>query len=133
MKKVFLACAVLGALSVAAPAQELPTLSQFLSSCYRDSAQCKSKLKDYVRAGTQQNIICLPKDVSESEASSEMLRWLRDATTHPAALNDGPFDDALFEASTKLYPCAPPPPPPPPPPADPAAPADQAAPPAQPQ
>lgn len=131
MKKVVLACAAIGALAVAAPAQDLPTLSQFLSNCYRDNAACRTKLKDYVRAGTQQHIICLPEDTSESEAASEMLRWLRDEKTHPATLNDGPFDDGLYEAATKLYPCAAPEPPPPPPPADPNAPppSDQAAPP----
>ena len=116
MRKVLLACAVLGAAALLpAPAQELPTLSQFLSNCYRDGTACRAKLKDYVRAGVQQNIICLPKDVSEGEAAGEILSWLRSDDKHPAALNDGPFDDGLYAASTKLYPCAPPPPPPPPP------------------
>lgn len=111
MKKLLWACAAVAALAVAAPApaQNLPTLSQFLSNCYRDNGQCRIKLKDYVHAGVAQNIICLPKDVSEGDAAYEMLHWLRDEKTHPAALNDGPFDDGLYEAATKLYPCAPPP------------------------
>ena len=64
------------------------------------------KLKDYVTAANAQKSICLPKDVSTGEGASAVLRWLRSDDTHPATLNDSPFDDALYEASTKLYPCA---------------------------
>lgn len=129
MNKVLLASAAAMILITAAPAQEIPTLSQFLSSCYRDSGACRTKMKDYITASETQKIICLPKDVSVSEAISSTLSWLRSDSTHPAALNDGPFDDALFEATTKLYPCAAPPAPPVPPPAEPSA--DPATPPAQ--
>ncbi len=130
MKKILLACAALAVMAPAASAQGLPTLSQFLSSCYRDASACKLKLKDYVTAAQSQKNICIPDGTSINEAVSDTLRWLRSDETHPATLNDGPFDDGLFAATTTLYPCKEdaPPPPPPPPPADPAAPpADQPA------
>ncbi len=128
MKKMVLGCAAAAALMlVAAPAQDVPKLSEFLLSCGRDNAACKLKLKDYVTAATSQKSICLPKDVSINDGVSAILRWLRSDDTHPAALRDEPYDDALYEASTKLYPCAPPPEPPaaPPPPADQPAPPPQ--------
>lgn len=117
MKNILLACAACAAIAVAAPAQELPTLSQFLSGCYRDSGACKLKLKDYVTAAQSQKNICIPAGTSVNEAVSETLRWLRSDETHKQTLNDGPFDDGLFAATTTLYPCkeeAPPPPPAPP-------------------
>jgi hypothetical protein len=118
MRKLLLACAAVAALVSAAPAQNLPTLTQFLGQCFRDGQMCRQKIKDYVNAAVSQNSMCLPKDVSVNTAVGEMLHWLRDDTTHPASLDEQPFDDALYEASKKLYPCAPPPetPPPPPPP-----------------
>jgi hypothetical protein len=129
MKKILVACVALAAVFAAAPAQNLPKLSEFLSSCYRDSGACRTKLKDYVNAADSQKIICRPKDASVSDAVSEMLRWLRTEENYPATLKDAPFDDALYEAATKLYPCkaeTPPPTPVEPPPAEqPAAPAPQ--------
>ncbi|MDR3528058.1 MAG: hypothetical protein P4L57_12350 [Rhizomicrobium sp.] len=129
MKKMVLGCAATAALLlVAAPAQDVPKLSEFLLSCSRDSSACRMKLKDYVTAAVTQKSICLPKDVSVNEGGGDILRWLRSDDTHPAAMRDEPFDDALYEAATKLFPCAPPPPPeaPPAPPTDqPAAPPPQ--------
>lgn len=129
MKKILLACAAAAVWAMPAPAQSMPKLSDFLAGCYRDSGACRVKLKDYIVAGETQKILCRPKDVSVSEAVSDMLRWLRSDETHPASLNDQPFDDGLYEAAIKLFPCqqeaAPPPPPPP---AEPAAPSEPAAP-----
>jgi hypothetical protein len=119
MKKMFWACTTAVVLTVAASAEDLPKLSDFLSSCYRDNGACQQKIKDYVVASTSQHIICLPQDVSVREAASETLRWLR-KDENSASLRDQPFDDGLYEASTKLYPCKAeePPPPPVPPPSD---------------
>lgn len=117
MKKILLALVAGAAMVTVASAQGLPTLSQFLSGCYRDSGACKLKLKDYVTAAQAQKNICIPDGTSINEAVNETLRWLRADDKHPPALNDGPFDDGLFAATTTLYPCkeeAPPPPPPPP-------------------
>ena len=129
MKNILVVCAAAAVLVTAAPAQDLPKLSEFLSGCFRDSTSCRGKLKDYIFAAESQKIICRPKDVSVNEASGEMLRWLRSEENYPAALRDGPYDDALFEAAKKLYPCKqePPPPPPPPAPTDQPAPAEQPA------
>lgn len=115
MKAIWLGCAAAVFLVLpAAQAQEVPKLRDFLMGCSRDTAPCKLKLKDYVTAANTQKIICLPKDVSTNEASGDVLRWLRSDAAEP--LKDAPYDDALFEAATKLYPCAadsvPPPPPP---------------------
>jgi hypothetical protein len=120
MKKVLWACAAAAVLAVAAPAEDLPRLSDFLSSCYRDNGACQQKIKNYIEASKTQHIICLPEDVSVREAASATLSWLRKEENYPASLKDQPFDDGLFEASTKLYPCKTeePPPPPVPPPAD---------------
>ncbi len=118
MKKFLLACAAMAALASAASAQDVPTLSKFLSECFRDGNVCRMKMKDYVNAAVSQKSMCLPKDVSVNEAAAEILRWLRADDTHPASLNDQAFDDAIYAATLKLYPCAPPPPAPPPPPQD---------------
>jgi hypothetical protein len=123
MKKMLVASAACAAMLTAAGAQNLPTLSEFLSGCYRDATTCKLKLKDYYAAAEQQKVVCRPKDVSINEAVNETLRWLRSDETHSPDLNKVPFDDALYEATTKLYPCAPPPPPPAEPPAEQPAPA----------
>lgn len=105
MKKMVWGCATAAAfLFVAAPAQEVPKLSEFLLTCSRDSSACKLKLKDYVTAANSQKSICLPQDVSTTEAAGALLRWLRSDDT-PAALKDAPFDDGLYEGATKLYPC----------------------------
>jgi hypothetical protein len=131
MKKILLALVAGAAMAMPASAQGLPTLSQFLSSCYRDTTACRTKLKDYVTAAQSQKNICIPDGTSINEAVSETLHWLRSDTTHPPTLNDGPFDDGLFSATTTLYPCKEeaPPPPPPPPPADQSAPPQPATPP----
>jgi hypothetical protein len=121
MKKMVLGCAAAaGLLFVAAPAQNVPKLSEFLLACTRDNAPCKLKLKDYVTAANTQKSICLPKGTSINEGAGELLRWLRSDDTPAAQMKDQPFDDALYEGATKLYPCAPPEPPvaPPAPPAD---------------
>lgn len=128
MKKVLLAAAAVAAMSAAAPAEELPKLSEFLTSCYRDNGACLTKIKNYVEAAKSQKIICLPEDTSLREASSDTLRWLRAAGNYPPSLSDQPFDDGLYEATSKLYPCkteATPPPPVPPPADQPAAPPPQ--------
>jgi hypothetical protein len=119
MKKVLLACAAVAAMAVAAPAEELPKLSEFLSSCYRDNGACQQKIKNYVEAAKNQHIICLPQDVSVREAASETLSWLR-KDENTTSLDQQPFDDGLYAATTKLYPCKieEPPPPPVPPPSD---------------
>ena len=112
MKKLLLAFAAVVALASAAPAQDLPPLSKFLSTCFREGNTCRMNVKDFVTAAVSQNSMCLPKDVSVTDATSEILHWLRADDTHPASLNDTPYDDAIYEATQKLYPCAPPPPPP---------------------
>jgi hypothetical protein len=122
MKNILVALVAGAAMVTAASAQDLPKLSQFLSSCYRDTGACKVKLKDYVTAAQTQKNICIPEGTSINEAVSETLRWLRSDTTHAPTLNEGPFDDGLFAATTTLYPCKEEAPPPPPPAADPSAP-----------
>jgi hypothetical protein len=119
MKRVLWTCAA-AILTAAASAEELPKLSEFLSSCYRDNGACQQKIKDYVGAAKSQHIICMPDDVSTREAAGATLNWLRKEENYPASLKDQPFDDGLYEATTKLYPCksTEPPPPPVPPPAD---------------
>ena len=107
MKKILLACAAFAALVSAAPAQELPKLSQFLSSCYRDPTICRAKLRDYINAADTQKSICRPADQSVGEASSDMLSWLRSDDKHDASLNDAPYDDGLWAAASTLWPCTP--------------------------
>lgn len=117
MNKVLLACAAAAAMLSAAPAEDLPKLSEFLTTCYRDNAACMQKIKNYVEAAKSQKIICLPEDTTVREAANETLSWLRKEENYPAALKDQPFDDGLYEATSKLYPCksAEPQPPVPPP------------------
>jgi hypothetical protein len=119
MKRVLLVCAVCAAFAAPAAAQEVPTLSQFLANCSRDTMVCKFKLNDYIVAADTQKTICRPADQSVKSASSEILSWLRNDDKHPAGLRDVPFDDALWTAASTLWPCAP---------AAPAAPAEPATP-----
>jgi len=132
MKKIVLACVASFAVISTAQAGELPKLSEFLSSCYRDNESCMTKIRSYVEAAKAQKIICLTDDVSVRDAARSTLRWLREEGNYPASLAELPFDDGLYEATSKLYPCATeePPPPPVPPPAEPPA-TDPAATPAQ--
>jgi hypothetical protein len=121
MKKVFWACLAAATLSAAAPAQELPKLTEFLSSCTRDNTTCMQKIKNYIEAAKNQKMICLPADVSVRSASSGTLSWLRKDANVPQSLADQPFDEGLYEATSKLYPCKSeeePPAPPVPPPAE---------------
>jgi hypothetical protein len=108
MKRILLACAASAAFIMAAPAQEVPKLSDFLRSCFRDPNACRMKLKDYIVAADTQNIICRPSDMSLNEASGDMLRWLRTDDSHGKSLNDAALDDAFYLASTSLWPCKPP-------------------------
>lgn len=123
MKMVFGILAACAAFAVAAPAQDLPKLSEFLASCARDQTQCSQKIKNYVEAAKTQKIICLPEDVSVREGSSATLSWLRSSDNITDQMRQEPFDDALYAATTKLYPCKSeePQPPVPPPSADSAA------------
>jgi hypothetical protein len=123
MKKVLGVMAVLLATATAAPAEELPKLSEFLMSCTRDVTQCSQKVKNYVEAAKNQKLICLPEDVSVREASNATLSWLRSSDNVSEQLRQGPFDDGLYEATNALYPCksAETAQPPVPPPAEPAA------------
>lgn len=107
MKKVLLVCVAVVALTPVISAQNLPTLTQFLSECFRDSRICHMKLKDYVNASVSQKTMCLPNDVSVNDAADEMLHWLRAEDAHPASFYDAPYDDGLYAATQKLYPCAP--------------------------
>jgi len=109
MKKLILASAAGAAFLTAASAQQMPSLSDFLGSCYRDANICKIKLKDYIVASDSQHTICRPSDMSVNDAASEMLHWLRSDDTHDKNLNDGPMDDAFYLATTTLWPCKPPP------------------------
>jgi hypothetical protein len=126
MKRFLMACAACAAFVTAAPAQDMPTLSAFLGNCYRDANACRLKMKDYITASDTQHIICRPADMSVNDAASQTMHWLRADDTHDKSLNNAPFDDALFQATTTLWPCTPPPPPPAPPPEP--APQDQPAP-----
>ena len=135
MKKVLLASAAVAAMFAAAPAEDLPNLSVFLTSCYRDNGACFQKIKSYVDAAKNQKFICVPEDVSTREAANATLDWLRSESNYPASLREQPFDDGLYEATTKLYPCktdAVPPPPVPPPAEQPATPPAEPTPPATP-
>ena len=121
MKKVLLASvavAAMAAMGTAASAEDLPKLTEFLTSCYRDNGVCLQKIKSYVDAAKNQKFICVPEDVSTRESASATLSWLRTEGNYPASLSNQPFDDGLYEATTKLYPCktdtVPPPPVPPP-------------------
>ena len=121
MNKMLLASVAAAVLATAAPAQEIPTLSQFLMNCSRDSGACRIKLKDYVNAAKSQNIICLPEDTSVNQAVSATMTWLR--SDEGDAMKSEPFDDALYAGTTKLFPCkSATPQPPVPPPAEPPAP-----------
>lgn len=117
MKKLLLVCVASIAVTTVAPAQNLPKLSEFLTSCYRDRRSCETKINDYVRAADQQKVICLPEDVSVRDAARETLYWLRKDENTPAELMNAPYDDGLYKAILTLYPCKPvePPPPEPPP------------------
>jgi hypothetical protein len=108
MKRILLACAACAVLASAAPAQELPKLSQFLSLCYRDSTTCRAKLRDYIAAADAQKSICRPSGQSVNEATNDMLSWLRSDEKHDASLNEAAYDDALWAASSSLWPCTPP-------------------------
>jgi hypothetical protein len=105
MKKVLWASVAVVALSVPAPAEELPKLSEFLTVCYRDNTACMQKIKNYIEAAKSQKIICLPADTSVREAAADTLSWLRKDDNVTPALAASPFDDGLYEATTKLYPC----------------------------
>lgn len=120
MKSLLLACAAAAFLAVPASADELPRLSEFLSACYRDNSSCMQKIKNYIEASKNQKIICLPEGTSVREAAGDTLSWLRKDANVPQSLADQPFDEGLYEATTKLYPCKgeEPPAPPVPPPAE---------------
>lgn len=107
MKKFLLVCVAGAALMGPAAAADVPTLSQFLMNCDRDVTVCRLKLQDYITASTQQNLICLPKDVSVREASSQTLRWLRDVGTKDDKLYSSSYDDAVWQAISTMWPCKP--------------------------
>lgn len=116
MKKILLACAALVAFAGPAPAQELPTLSAFLTNCYHDNTVCRAKMRDYVNAADRQKSICRPADQSVNEAGSALLSWLR-SDARPESMSDEPYDEALWTGASTMWPCKAPDPPPPPPPA----------------
>jgi hypothetical protein len=137
MMKYVLACLAASAvLATATPAQPLPKLSEFLTSCYRDATTCRGKIRDFVTTADAQHVICRPQDISVNQSISDILAWLRSDSTHPDALNEEPFDEGLAQATDALYRCreaaAPAAPAEPAAPAAPAAPAEPAAPAAQP-
>jgi len=116
-----------------AAAQDIPTLTQFKTDCYRNSGMCRVKIEDYINAASGQHFICLPDGKSARRVVGDVLDWIRDENNMKNGLADGPYDDGLFEATKVLFPCAPsapvvppvPPPSgeaPPPPPADASAP-----------
>ena len=106
MKSILTACIALVAFAWAAPAEDLPPLSQFLSQCYRDSTVCRAKLRDYITAADAQKSICRPAGQSVGEASSALLNWLR-SDQRPAGLEDLAFDEGLWQASSTMWPCKP--------------------------
>ena len=118
MKKILLACAALVAFAGSAPAQELPTLSRFLMDCSHDATVCRAKMKDYINAADAQKSICRPADQTVSEAATALLSWLH-SDSRPESLGEQPYDDALWQGASGMWPCQPPPPP--------AAPADASA------
>lgn len=97
----------------AAWAQAVPTLTEFRLACGRDSSTCRLKVRDFVNASVSQKTICLPKDTSINEATSQLQNWMRSDAAEP--LKGEAYDDALYEGSNKLFPCAPPEQPPAPP------------------
>jgi len=122
MRPIMLAIAAC-AVAVSPARAEVQKFSTFMRECVRDEITCRVKLRDYVTAADQQKLICLPQDVSISQAVSEAMSWLRHTGDK---YDDGPYDDALWAAISTLYPCTPAPGPEP-------APAPQPAPDAAPQ
>jgi len=126
MKNILLACTALAVFAGSAPAQDLPSLSSFLMQCARDTTVCRAKMRDYITAADTQHSICRPADQSVGEAASALLSWLR-SDQRPDSLSNAPYDDALWQGASTMWPCKPAEPPPPPP-----APADGTAAPASP-
>lgn len=128
MRKLVLVAAAAAATAMAA-AQDIPTLTQFKTDCYRNGGMCRVKIEDYINAASGQHFICLPEGKSARRVVGDVLDWIRDEKNMTNGLAEGPYDDGLFEATKALFPCAPaapvtppvPPPSgeaPPPPPAD---------------
>ncbi len=104
MKKILVAGAACALMIMPARAEPLPTLSKFLSECYRDTTTCRAKMRDYVIAGDTQKSFCRPKDQSVSSGVSDMLSWLRDSEKHPE-LSTQPYDDGFWAAASTLWKC----------------------------
>ena len=82
------------------------TLSKFLASCNADKASCRDNLHDYTLAASTQGMICMPKDVSISDAVRQELDWLRTMAAQRDDLNSGSAEDGEWAAISTLYPCA---------------------------
>ncbi|HUO99508.1 MAG TPA: hypothetical protein VMU01_12625 [Rhizomicrobium sp.] len=105
MRKILLAIGACAAFAVAAPAQDLPPLAEFLTLCYRDSTTCRAKLSDYIDAADTQKSICRPAGQSVREAVTAMLDWMRMSDQRPAGLERKPYDEAFWIASSTMWPC----------------------------
>ena len=107
MKRIVLASAgVAAVLSLAeGQAADKRTLAEFLLDCGRHSKECSASITDYVRAASEQGMICLPADLSVERAANQALDWLRQNSDE--ALGQGNVEDAEWTAISKLWPCAP--------------------------
>jgi hypothetical protein len=97
--------AALAALVAAGSATAAPqTLSEFMDKCSSNAQTCQLSVGDYIASASQNNFICLPKDVSHDAAIGNMLSWLRKANEKPDKANAS-AEDAQWDAVNALWPC----------------------------
>jgi hypothetical protein len=89
-----------------AQAQDTRTLAKFLSSCNLDAKDCRYNLHDYTMAAKDQNMICMPKDISINEAVDKELDWLRNVGAQKEDIYSGNAEDAEWTAMSTLWPCS---------------------------
>lgn len=108
MKRIVVASAGIAALLSLADGQAADerTLSEFLTDCNRHSQECSASLTDYVRAASEQAMICLPADLPVERAAVQALDWLRHTGARDETLSQGNVEDAEWTAISTLWPCA---------------------------
>lgn len=107
MQRRFLAVLAVAA-GVLAPSAEagvdVSSLAAFVRSCSTDSAACHAAVLSAVISARSANYGCIPKEVGNKSAESDVLDWLKAADGNPKYA-DQPVDDLMWTAIDERWPC----------------------------
>jgi hypothetical protein len=88
-----------------AAATDTSSIGAFAESCSSDMNGCRSIVLGAVISARNAHYGCIPRDVSDKEATEKLLEWLRDTAAKNPKYADEPLADLMWTGVDHLWPC----------------------------